>query len=59
MVAHTSGSVGIYDLDKKLKRGVFYPLQTFTKGADVDFSTVPICIETIKKADYSILKQLG
>jgi predicted short-subunit dehydrogenase-like oxidoreductase (DUF2520 family) len=59
LVVHTSGSVGIYDLDKKHKRGVFYPLQTFSAAAEVDFSTIPICIETIKKADFKILKSLA
>ena len=29
LVAHTSGSVSIHDLDKKNQRAVFYPLQTF------------------------------
>ncbi len=59
LVVHTSGSVSLYDIDKKLKRGVFYPLQTFSKNADMDFANVPICIETIDKKDYPILKELA
>ncbi len=59
LVVHTSGSVGIYDIDMKHKRGVFYPLQTFSKDAKLDFTTVPICIETIHKPDYQLLKKLG
>lgn len=59
LVVHTSGSVGIYDLDKKLRRGVFYPLQTFSKDAEVDFKTVPICIEVIDKSDLKVLKSLA
>lgn len=59
LVVHTSGSVGIHDLDKKHKRGVFYPLQTFSKEADIDFSNVPICIETTNKNDFSTLKLLA
>jgi predicted short-subunit dehydrogenase-like oxidoreductase (DUF2520 family) len=59
LVVHTSGSVGLYDLDKKLHRGVFYPLQTFSKEAEVNFSNVPICIETLNKAHYDILKDLA
>ena len=39
LVVHTSGSVGIYDIDKTQKRGVFYPLQTFSKDAKMDFKT--------------------
>ncbi|WP_372938575.1 Rossmann-like and DUF2520 domain-containing protein [Seonamhaeicola sp.] len=59
LVVHTSGSVNIHDLDKKNKRGVFYPLQTFSKNANLDFTNIPICIETIDKADYHILKALA
>jgi predicted short-subunit dehydrogenase-like oxidoreductase (DUF2520 family) len=59
LVVHTSGSASIYDLDKKNKRGVFYPLQTFSKEAKVDFKNVPICIETIGNKNYPILKSLA
>jgi len=59
LVAHTSGSVSIHQLDKKHKRAVFYPLQTFTKGATVDFSEVPICIECLEKENLQVLKSLA
>ena len=59
LVVHTSGSVGIHDLDKKHRRGVFYPLQTFSKEADMDFSNVPICIEATNKTDFNTLKLLA
>ncbi|TYA54343.1 Rossmann-like and DUF2520 domain-containing protein [Formosa maritima] len=59
LVVHMSGSVGIYDLDKKNKRGVFYPLQTFSKEAKVDFKQIPICIETIGKKNLPLLKSLA
>lgn len=59
LVAHTSGTVNIHDLDKKNRRGVFYPLQTFSKSAALDFANVPICIEAIDKSDLKILKTLS
>ncbi|MCA0131857.1 Rossmann-like and DUF2520 domain-containing protein [Winogradskyella alexanderae] len=59
LVVHTSGSVSIHHLDKKHIRGVFYPLQTFTKDADVNFKEVPICIEALDKNSYTTLKTLG
>lgn len=37
LVVHTSGSASMHVLHKKNRRGVFYPLQTFTKGKAVDF----------------------
>lgn len=59
LVVHTSGSVGIHDLDKKHRRGVFYPLQSFSKDHDIDFKDVPICIEALEKSDLQILKDVA
>ena len=59
LVVHTSGSTSLYAVDMKQKRGVFYPLQTFSKAADLDFKNVPICIEALNKKDLPILKQLA
>jgi predicted short-subunit dehydrogenase-like oxidoreductase (DUF2520 family) len=59
LVVHTSGTVGIHDLNKKQRRGVFYPLQTFSKEHDIDFKDVPFCIETLEKSDLKILKDLA
>lgn len=59
LVVHTSGSVSIHELDKKLRRGVFYPLQTFSKEAEIDFKNVPICIEALDKEDFKVLKKLA
>jgi predicted short-subunit dehydrogenase-like oxidoreductase (DUF2520 family) len=59
LVVHTSGSTGIDGLDAKNRRGVFYPLQTFSKNKDVDFSTLPLCLESEFADDYAILEQLA
>ena len=59
LVVHTSGSAGLDQLDAKNRRGVFYPLQTFTKNKSVDFSLVPICLESEHKEDYRLLETLG
>lgn len=58
-IIHTSGSVNMHDLDKKNTRGVFYPLQTFSKDADIDFKNVPVCIETEDKTKLQLLKDLA
>ena len=58
-VVHTSGGMTIHELDKKNSRGVFYPLQTFSKDHEIDFTQVPICIETERKSDMEILKNLS
>ncbi|MBJ7879988.1 Rossmann-like and DUF2520 domain-containing protein [Gelidibacter salicanalis] len=59
LVVHTSGSVNVHDLDKKNRRGVFYPLQTFSKAATLNFENVPICLEVLDKADLKTLKSLA
>lgn len=46
LIAHTSGSVPGSVLDGCAdKTGVFYPLQTFTKGVEMEKSEVPVFIE--------------
>ncbi|WP_439153432.1 Rossmann-like and DUF2520 domain-containing protein [Winogradskyella sp.] len=59
LVAHTSGSVSIHDLDKKNNRAVFYPLQTFSKDFELNFSEIPICIEVTEKDNLQLLKDLA
>mgnify|MGYP003629891881 CR=1 FL=1 len=59
LVVHTSGSVSLTELDPKNRRGVFYPLQTFTKGKAVDFSQIPICIEAENDEDLKFLSLLA
>jgi predicted short-subunit dehydrogenase-like oxidoreductase (DUF2520 family) len=59
LVVHTSGSAPLTSLDDKNRKGVFYPLQTFTKGKEVDFKTIPICIETQIENDIEIVENLA
>lgn len=47
VVAHTAGSVPLEALPERFaRRAVFYPMQTFTKGRRVDFSEIPVFLET-------------
>jgi len=59
LVVHTSGGVAMDELSNKNRRGVFYPLQTFSKQRKVDFSTIPICIEAEGVSDLELLQTLG
>ncbi|QYJ67771.1 Rossmann-like and DUF2520 domain-containing protein [Flavobacterium litorale] len=59
LVVHTSGSVGLQQLNAKNRRGVFYPLQTFSKNKAVDFKQIPLCLESELEADYAILETLA
>jgi len=59
LVVHTSGSVSISAIDNKNRQGVFYPLQTFSKSKEVDFKSIPICIETKNEKDFQILEKVA
>ena len=59
LVVHTSGSVPLTALNEENRKGVFYPLQTFTKNKKVDFSTIPICLESENETDYQLLDKVA
>ena len=59
LVVHTSGSAPLTSLDNKNRKGVFYPLQTFTKAKAVDFKTIPLCLETESENDYKTLNEVA
>ncbi len=59
ILAHTSGSAPISALPRTGRRGVFYPLQTFTKDFPVDFSKIPFCIEAENEKDTALLAKLA
>ncbi|MDN5287391.1 MAG: hypothetical protein JWR38_3665 [Mucilaginibacter sp.] len=60
LIVHTSGSTNLNDLlPFTHKAGVLYPLQTFSKSKEVDFFTVPLCIEGADEAITADLKELA
>lgn len=57
---HTSGGVEASVMAPlSAHTGVFYPLQTFSKGVDVDLSEVPVFIEASEADDLAIVKRLA
>lgn len=59
LVIHCSGGAGLNILSEKNRRGVLYPLQTFSKHSKVDFSEIPICLEAENASDLKVLKKIG
>lgn len=56
VVLHTSGSLPMNIFEPFRKNfGVLYPLQTFTKKRDLDFSEIPLCIEA---SSLEVLKMI-
>lgn len=59
LVVHTSGSVSIQMLPEGIRRGVFYPLQSFSENCSIDFKEIPLCIEAEKQEDLNLLNNLA
>ncbi|HAN18705.1 MAG: hypothetical protein A2X13_13215 [Bacteroidetes bacterium GWC2_33_15] len=60
IVVHTAGSISIEIFENTFNNfGVFYPLQTFTKGRNIDFSNVPLCIEANNEQTKNKLFELA
>jgi len=58
-VVHTSGACAINELKNKNRKGVFYMLQTFSKGKEVNFKKVPFCLEATNNNDFLLLEELA
>lgn len=59
LIAHCSGAAAMDDLPFGRAVGVWYPLQSFSRGRKVDLSQVPICIESREANDLSLLRGVG
>lgn len=60
LIAHTAGSFGLEVFPESIKkRGIFYPLQTFTEGRTPDFKGLPFLIESDFEANETILRELA
>ncbi|MCH5228009.1 MAG: DUF2520 domain-containing protein [Muribaculaceae bacterium] len=60
VMAHTAGSVPMDVLNKNVAGyGVFYPLQTFTKGVELNYREIPVFIEGNSQETVERLKALA
>ena len=59
LVAHTSGSLPKEILKGKYRKASFYPLQTFSKTKDLDYSKIPFFIEAEDQIDEKSLFELA
>ncbi|AYA37432.1 DUF2520 domain-containing protein [Hymenobacter oligotrophus] len=61
LLAHTSGALplGVFAAQQQVRGGVFYPLQTFSPGRVLDWSTVPLCLEADEEADLAVLEAVA
>jgi predicted short-subunit dehydrogenase-like oxidoreductase (DUF2520 family) len=59
LIVHTSGGVAMNKLHNSNRKGVFYPLQSFSKNRRPDLHKTPVCIEAERKSDLNLLRKLG
>lgn len=59
LVAHTSGSLPKEILTGVYRKASFYPLQTFSKSKELDYSKIPFFIETENEEDQKTLFNLA
>ncbi len=60
LVVHTAGSVGLDVFPDRIKhRGVFYPLQTFSKNRKISFIDLPVFIESPDVNSTGLLTNLA
>ncbi|KQT24476.1 NADP oxidoreductase [Chryseobacterium sp. Leaf405] len=59
LVAHTSGSLPKEILQGDYRKASFYPLQTFSKSKELDYSKIPFFIETENEGDKKTLFEIA
>jgi len=59
LVAHTSGSLPKEILKGNYRKASFYPLQTFSKTKNLDYSKIPFFIEADNQIDEKSLMELA
>jgi predicted short-subunit dehydrogenase-like oxidoreductase (DUF2520 family) len=60
LIAHTAGSFGL-DIfpDQINQKGIFYPLQTFSKNRKINFVDLPVLLESSDDESSEILRSLA
>ena len=59
LVIHTSGATEISVFSDHNRRGIFYPIQSFSHGRSVTFSKLPVGIEASNSKDLKFLEKLA
>jgi len=60
VILHTSGSCELKEIKTKHKnRGVFYPLQTFSKKDQINWGEIPLLLEASNTITQALIKRLA
>lgn len=58
LFVHTAGSMPM-DVIPSKRRGVFYPMQSFSKQRLVDFANIPIFLEIAESSDKNVILEIA
>lgn len=58
LIIHTAGSIPM-DVITSKRRGVLYPMQSFSKQRIIDFTNIPVFIEASNPQDTDLLEKLA
>lgn len=59
LMLHTSGATSIDVFNDFSRRGVLYPVQTFSKAKEINFRKVPLCVEAGDPEDLKLLEKMA
>ena len=59
MVVHTSGSIPMSALKGDYRKGVLYPLQTFSEGRFLDYDEIPFFVEAENPENADSIRELA
>lgn len=59
LIVHTSGAVAMKAIPDVFRRGVMYPLQSFSPDKNIVWNNVPFCLEAENDADLNLLGSLA
>jgi predicted short-subunit dehydrogenase-like oxidoreductase (DUF2520 family) len=59
MLVHTSGSIPMESLESSPRHGVLYPIQTFSKDREMDWSQTHLALEASSIQEMELLKEMA
>ena len=60
LIVHTSGGTGIREMGAHLNNyGSFYPLQTFSRDGEPNWTEIPICLNASAAENLALMKELA
>lgn len=60
IIAHTAGSFSLETIPERFEhKGIFYPLQTFSRNRKISFAELPVFIESSDDESFAVLRKMA